>query len=181
MIQFQPDRLHFNWRRRERGQPYPRYPEMIAGFEKCFNEFDAFVAEQGLGFVQPVAFELTYLNHVTADDGWKSAADLPKILRDFCWKAEGDRFLPIPASVFWQAAFQLPNNTGLLVAKLNEAVRTQDEARVLVLELSARGLNPDKSTAGLRDWFDQAHVWIVNGFADLTMLDIQKTNWGRER
>ena len=151
LIQFQPDRLHFNWRRREGEPTYPHYPEMIDRFMESFAVLEKFVAELGLGVIQPVVYEMTYINHMAQGAGWETIDDLPKVFRDFSWTKDENRYLPRPANVSWQAAFELPDGGGRFSAKLNQAKRSADSPMFLLLELTARGIGQDKTPGAARN------------------------------
>jgi len=179
LVQFQPDRLYFNWRSREEEPDYPRYGEMIDGFAKYYELLEEFIAREGLGLVKPTVCELTYINHISQNQGWNDLSDMPKVFKDFCWTPQEGRFLPAPVNISWKAVFPLPNDTGVLFAKLGQAVRKNTP--LIVLELTARGIGKETTVSGMKDWFDMAREWIVKGFADLTSDEVQKTVWGRER
>lgn len=178
LIQFQADRFYFNWR--ERGTEYPRYSHIIQRFESARAKLDAFVADFNLGHIVPVEYELTYFNQIPRGEGWDSNDDLNQVFRDFNWTADPKRFLPNPSVTTWQARFALPDEAGLLAARLSQGKRRTDDKAVLVLELSAKGIGKDSSEAGVRAWYDTAREWIVRGFADLTTDKVQQTVWERE-
>jgi len=179
LIQFQLDRFYYNWR--QRGDDYPRYPSIIEKFEKAKNQLDAFTNEIQLGTINPVEYELTYINHVSIGQGWENIDDLPRVIRDLTWQREKHHFLPNPANVAWQVKFSLPDGKGSLNVKLNQTTRKVDNVRGLILELTAKGLGEEKTPRAMRSWFDLAHEWIVRGFTDLTTEEIQETVWKRER
>lgn len=174
LVQFQWDRYYFNWRHRD--DEYPRYSNIIKGYERARAALDEFLQELGFGPLKPLEYELTYINHIPKGSGWESTDDLPNVFTDFNWEVRQKRFLPKPANLSWHTRFPLPDDKGWLTVKLNQGKRKDDEMPVLLLELAARGMGPD-----MRQWFDLAHEWIVRGFADLTTDKIQTTNWKRER
>jgi len=51
---------------------------------------------------------------------------------------------------------------------------------MLLLNLTARGIEETRTREGMWNWFEMAHDWIVNGFSDLTSLEVQKKIWGRQ-
>lgn len=179
LIQFQPDRLYYNWR--HRGDDYPRYPSIVSKFEKARVHLEAFTKEMNLGTVKPIDCELTYINHILRGQGWSSINDLPNVIPDFSWRTDKHDFLPNPTNVAWQVRFELPENKGWLNVKLNQATRKTDSVPSLILDFSARGLGDEKTGKSMRNWFDMAHEWIVRGFTDLTAEQIQKTFWKREQ
>jgi uncharacterized protein (TIGR04255 family) len=179
LIQFQPDRLYYNWR--HRGDDYPRYPSIIEHFEKAKIHLEAFTSEMKLGTIKPVDCELTYINHILQGQGWESINDLPNVISDFSWQKEKHKFLPNPKNVSWQVRFELPENNGWLNVKLNQATRKTDSVPSLILDLTAKGLGDKKTGNAMRNWFNLAHEWIVRGFTELTAKEIQETFWKRER
>ena len=177
LIQFQFDRLHFNWRHRE--AEYPRYPYMIETFEKVYDINSNFFMEYDLGPLQPIECELTYINHLPKGREWESTADLQNIFSDFTWNQKRERFLPEPQGFSWRAKYSLGGEKGALAIKLDHGTRISDKNQVFVLDLTARGIGDSTSKEDIRKWFDLAHEWIVRGFTDLTTPKIQKL-WERE-
>jgi uncharacterized protein (TIGR04255 family) len=178
VIQVQPDRFYFNWRRRR--EKYPRYIHVIANFEKVMQEVKTFFGELRLGEFKPNECDLTYINHIPKGKGWETLADLQKVLRDFLWTPQRERFLPEPNKISWQTEFPLPKDKGFLTIILKQATRTEDKNSLFILELVARGIGVSTDDKGIREWFDLAHEWIVRGFTDLTTDEIQKDIWERE-
>ena len=179
LVQLQADRLHYNWRHREKEPKYPHYDEIVDRFFESFTTLESFAAEASIGVIQPIACELTYINHIPQGSGWQAIDDLPKMFRDFLWTAK-ERYLPSPTSEAWHVVFPLPNGQGRLTAKLNQGSRKPDDAKVLIFELTARGIGDDRSQGGMRRWFDMAHEHIVKGFADLTTEEAQINLWKRQ-
>jgi len=179
LIQFQFDRVYFNWRRRQ--EIYPRYPYVIEQFEKVLNTVVDFFNEFELGKLEPIEYELSYINHIPKGQGWSTIDDFPRVFSDFVWKQTTGRFLPNPVNIAWQTNFELPEKKGHLTVSLKEAIRTEDKVPIFVLELTARGLGESTSKNAIYEWFDVAHEWIVRGFTDLTTSEVQMLFWEREK
>lgn len=177
LVQFQLDRFYFNWRRRQ--SAYPRYDHVIKNFERALNIIENFFCEFELGELKPIEYELSYINHISKGQGWNTIDDLPRIFSDFVWKQTKARFLPNPEKVAWQIEFPLDEKKGHLIVNVKQATRTEDKIPLLVLELKARGIGESTGKEAIREWFDLAHEWIVQGFTDLTTPEIQKI-WERE-
>lgn len=178
LVQFQFDRFYFNWRYRQ--NVYPRYPYVIEKFENVRNTIVDFFRESELGKLNPIEYELTYINHMIKGREWTTVDDLSKIFSDFIWKQTPGRFLPNPANVAWQIEYPLLEKKGHLIVSLKPAIRTEDKVPLLVLELTARGFDESVGKDAFRKWFDMAHEWIVRGFTDITTADIHKI-WEREK
>lgn len=175
LVQFQKDRFYFNWRKRK--SDYPRYPHVIGSFETVFEKVNGVLRDFEIGEIEPVEYELTYINRIPRGMGWETIDDLPLVFSDFVWNKKASRFLPSPADVRWTASFSLPEKRGRLVINLMPAIGTEDELPILVYELKAHGFDSD---IDIRDWFDLAHEWIVRGFTDLTTKKMHKI-WGLEK
>lgn len=169
LIQFQNDRFYFNWRKKE--TPYPRYQHIIDNFETVSSAVTDLFKEFDLGVLEPMEYELSYINHIPRGIGWEALDDLPEVFTDFIWNAPAERFLPYPEQVSWLAEFSLPEQKGQLIISLKQAIRIDDELPVLVYELKAIGVDREKVA---RNWFDLAHEWLVLGFADLTTDKMHK-------
>ena len=177
LIQFQSDGFYFNWRRRE--GDYPRYEHVIENFKKVANIIEDFYEEYELGSIEPMEYELTYINHIPKGGGWDSIEDLPRVFSNLNWAQMEGRFLPRPDIVSWQAVFLLPEGKGRLIVSLKQGTRSEDQVAVLILELKVLGIDNSAKKEGLRDWFNLSHEWIVRGFADLTTPEIHEL-WERE-
>src|SRR3990172_9115889 len=137
LVQFQFDRLYFNWRRRQ--SEYPRYPFVIEQFEHVLHTIEAFLKEYDLGELNPIEYELNYINHIPKGEGWDTIEDLPKIFQDFGWTQRSERFLPKPANITWAMEFPMQGQMGRLIISLKQATRIEDKVPLFVLELSTRG------------------------------------------
>lgn len=91
LVQFQPDRIYFNWRQRE--DIYPRYENIIRNFDKVLDTLIAFFEESRFGEFTPVECELTYINHIEKKPESETAEEMRKVFRDFPWN-ESERFFP---------------------------------------------------------------------------------------
>lgn len=180
LIQLQSDRIYFNWRKREASPTYPRYPFVIESFRKNYAALGKLASDMGLGPLQPQVLDLTYINVLVRGDLWNDVNDLKTIFRGFGWQPIPSSFLPQPEGLVFHAEYPLPNGQGKLTVKLLHGNRRTDNAEIYSFNLSARGIGPDTTEAGMRQWFDLAREWIVRGFTDLTTLEIQKSAWGRE-
>ena len=52
LIQFQDDRIIFNWRKRPEAGDYRRYPYVIEGFNTALDTLHSFVEDYGLGAIE---------------------------------------------------------------------------------------------------------------------------------
>ena len=177
IIQIQGDRFVHNWRKISPESEYPRYESLIKGFQEHLSKFDTFLAEADLRQVQPLQYELTYVNQIPQGDAWSTLEDIGKVFPDFAWKANPQRFLSHPQSISWASVFELPDRLGRLHASVKyELVNNHP---TLLFVLTVRGIGSYTSLEALQNWFDIGHEWIVCAFADLTDEEIQTKIWKR--
>ena len=177
LVQLQPGRFLFNWRRRKNAGPYPRYNTLSDRFFGLFQEFQSFVSENRLGEIEVSEYELTYINHIFEQENWKFPDSIDRVIEHFSWKKERYEFLPKPFPINWQVRFDFREGPGALLAKVSSARHAKEEKDVLVLELSARGVPAETPLSEMKNWFSHAHRWIVRGFEDLTSEEAQKELW----
>lgn len=181
LIQIQRDRFLHNWKKVRPEDQYPRYKDVIDRFKERFAEFCSFVKAEDLGDIEPLQYEMTYVNHIPKGEGWNSLADVGDIFPDFTQHSNAERFLPTPDQVNWRTSFQLPEKQGRLHVVIRNVQRTEDSHPIILFELTARGMPNDTSLDAMWEWFDLAHIWIVNGFTDLTDSDVRRTIWEQIR
>lgn len=181
LIQVQRDRFLHNWKKEREDDQYPHYDYVINSFRECLTIFEDFLEENKLGAIEPVQYELTYINHIPQGDGWTALSNLRNVFPDFAWRAPDQRFLPVPENINWQTSFVLPEQSGRLHASIRLGKRRSDQRATFLFELTARGISEDRSRSAMWSWFDVAHEWIVRGFTDLTGEELHKTLWRRKR
>jgi uncharacterized protein (TIGR04255 family) len=179
IIQVQRDRFLHNWKKVRPEDEYPRYPKVIEMFQDRLSQFEAFLRENDLGVIEPVQYEMTYINHIPQGEGWTTLNEIGKVFPDFALRADQQRFLPEPEGINWRTSFALPEQAGRLHVKIQHGKHRETQQPILVLDLTVRGIGADRSVEGMKEWFDLAREWIVCGFADLTSEDVQRDVWRR--
>ena len=177
VIQIQRDRFLVNWRRVQPGDEYPRYRKFIQMYRTHLSAFFDFLRETGLPSPSPSQYEMSYINHIPCGDGWKSFQEIGQVFPDLSWRHKTSRFLADPEHFDWKTSFPLPDRAGRLRVSITTGMRRQDDAPVLILDLTARGMSPDASLDGMMRWHDLAHTWMVRSFEDLTSAGIQQSVW----
>ena len=67
MMQIQNDRFIKNWSKGSANAKYPHYTPVIKpAFERDFNRFKTFVADEKLGAIKVNQCEVTYISHIIA-------------------------------------------------------------------------------------------------------------------
>jgi hypothetical protein len=144
------------------------------------SKFQSFLYENGLGVIEPLQYEMTYVNHISQGDGWIKMDEIGNVFPDFCFRLNERRFLPEPEGINWRTTFVLPNKVGRLHVTIRNGILRDKNIPVLMIELTVRGIGNDKSMEGMWPWFDLAREWIVRGFADLGSDQVQKDVWRRK-
>ena len=178
LIQIQRDRFLHNWKKVREADEYPRYVRVVKDFRERLATFETFLADTKPGVIDPLQYELTYVNHIPRQDRVASISEIRRAFPDFAWREES-RFLPAPEAFNWRTVFVLPNQVGRLHVSMRTWTRPQDGSPMLLLDLTARGMPNAKDREGMWSWFDLAHEWIVRGFADVTGQEFQHDVWRR--
>lgn len=179
LVQVQRDRFLHNWKKVRLEDEYPHYDKVIAMFRERLASFETFLKESDLSQIQPRQYEMTYVNHLPQGDGWQALHELASVFPDISWRTTNGRFLPTPEALNLRMSFVLPDRSGRLHATVRTALRRQDNLPMLLLEMTARGMPKEQSRDAMWKWFDIAHKWIVQGFADITGDAMHKNVWKR--
>lgn len=178
LLQLHNARFVYNWRRSSWEEDYPHFEEIFEQFEGYYSQFSKFVSDRGIGELEPVEYELTYTNHIFKGEGWETTSEIGNLFRDLTWQDGESRFLGEPTGLGWQATFALPDGAGELTAHLKHGQRRSDNWPVFVLTMIAKSNFEDATPPEFEEWFQVAHDWIVNGFADLTS-EVAQELWKR--
>lgn len=177
LLQLQPNRFYFNWKRPGPDSPYPRFAALQPIFQEYVTKLGAFVTEESLGPLQIKGFELQYSNHIFQGEGWNTLADIGKVFPDLAWRSirrpQGDA-----KGFAWQGTFENP--FGNLVADIKHGLTKGSPPRqLLIFELRAVKTGDAMALNELDGWLHDANSLIVSAFEDLTNPKIQKEVWKR--
>ncbi len=181
LIQFQPDRFVFNWRKPLNGGEYPRFSWVKEQFGAEYRRLLGFLEERDMVVPTPELCEVTYVNHIFAGEGWTEHADLHAVFPS----------LQIPAVSLEAAAAEdadvrirfsmvgRDGQLGRLHVRAFPAVRTTDEAKLFVVNLVARRRPASGDVSAVLEALHDGHDWIVVAFRDMTS-DRMHAIWGLE-
>ena len=175
LMQLQADRLLFNWRRLTPDMVYPRFENLLPMFMSQVKAFAQFVEDQGLGQLCPVISELTYVNHVVADDNWSGLNALGDVFVDVDWKPAAHR-PPKPIGVAWQAAW----SSGTLNVRANvKTAQVPPEGKEFAVVELKTGASVT-TLLNLETWFQSANEAAVTAFLEMTTPWAQHELWQRQ-
>jgi uncharacterized protein (TIGR04255 family) len=187
LIQLQADKFLYNWRKLDENDQYPHFQEVYQAFEGEWQKFQTWWSDiqksnppsfsepefqSFLRFLQPIRYELTYINQIDVSLGWSNPGEHQKVF-NFIGRSWESCTLGQPALQNTNLEFVLPNGLGTLSVVVSQAMKL-DETPLLFCELTAR--SPD-ARVELSRWFEAAHQNVVQTFIDLLQEDIKKI-WG---
>ncbi len=176
IIQIQRDRFLNNWRKNRLEDEYPGYDKLFKLFQENLSIFKDFLQETNLEELQPLQYELSYVNHILQGEGWNSLADVETVLPLFNRQNFPENFPELEA-INWRTTFALPNRHGGLYVAIRSAIRSQDKRSLILLDLTARGIGSQRSLLSMQEWFDLAHQFILQGFGSFASKEIQNKIW----
>ena len=181
LIQVQQDRFVFNWRRIQ-GQDYPRYEHVKASFREKFAIFQRFLADEQLGAPRLNQWELTYVNHIPAGEGWHRHGELGSVVPLLDSSADCG-FLPEPEDIALRVRYRITggvDSVSRLYVEANPGFDPTSGNPVIGLTLTARGGLDQSAEGSLESQLDVGREWIVRGFAEVTSKKMHRY-WERER
>jgi uncharacterized protein (TIGR04255 family) len=185
LVQVQQDRFVFNWRKHHTDgiEEYPRYPEVKQRFQRHVQTFSDFLREEHLGRLEINQCEVTYLNHITKDNGWGEQVGLHEVIT--LWSdQQSEDYLPDPEDVRFTARYVLRRDDdhpiGRLTIATEPGIRASDKSRMLILRITARGAPAGPSLGEALAFLDRGRAEIVRSFAAVTTHAMHE-KWGRRQ
>lgn len=178
LIQLQPDRYLFNWRKRDDGTEYPSYSVNSQKFLDLFKEFRQFCDSAQLDDPTPEIAEVTYINHIRTESAESAVELFGKVFVGMRWET-ADGWLPKPESAGFNRSFVIDKSRGRLHATAAVAVDLVRKEELVRLELTARVIHPAGDAVQIEESLQLAHDWVVSGFASMTSPEIQEKRWKR--
>lgn len=180
VIQMQSDRLSFSWRKLDNKRPsdYSSYEVVWTHFLSSLNAICGFAKNDCKSPLEVNFLELAYINVIPFSD-FGGAENIHKCIPSitsenippYLGKSEAVNFLwdiPIDAA---GAKFKIQGLTG---ADKNSGDRL---LRLDFVQKGAVDLTFDKDSKEIHNWFDEAHLRIVNAFKDMTSEYMHKEIW----
>jgi uncharacterized protein (TIGR04255 family) len=164
LIQLQPDRLLYNWRKTENKIEYPHFDSVYGEFKKVLNELE------GLYNIKEKInqLEVTYFDHIYIDDLGMKDYELDKIFNFWNFGKSLKNFenrLTIPQ----------PEINGNLNFMFQSGTKKDDKKKLIATEMTCRGIITKEQT--LDEWYNKSHDILLDFFLELTTDEIQQ-KWG---
>lgn len=166
LIQIQPDRLLFNWRKTSDEQDYPHFHNVLKEFLEVYNglkkycELDENLNQQ----------EVTYVDHILMEDFERSNDYNPSNILNIYNIDEKTKI----NSLFQFFTIPVKNLNGNMHLQLKSATRNQDNRNIISMESICRGAPSGRS---LKQWYYEAHDNLIELFKNITTKNA-KEKWG---
>lgn len=178
LLQVQRDWFAFNWRKTPRHGDYERYESGRQRFERYYRALDEFLDREADVSIHPTQCEITYVNHVEADD--ETTHPLLDALLTGLTFHRGEH-LPLPGDVEFSSHYNMTEGSGAR-GRLHVDARTVSDGlgapHLAVMTLTARGAPLTPNLHGVLEFLDRGREWIVHGFDELTTTQMH-VRWGK--
>ena len=176
LLQVQRDRFIHNWRKMESHSAYPRYASLLHAFKAEFEHFIDFAKKNELGAVRTVQCEVTYVNHLEADQWWQSHREVEKI---FQLQLNYSDLPQLEDFRFYQRHILRVADqfVGRLHVSVEPVKRLPDGVPAFTVRLTARGAPLSTGLDGVYSFFALGRESIVRGFTGLTTPAMHEA-WG---
>lgn len=175
LVQVQHDRLHVNWRQTGAMPKYPRYPRVRHLFEQRFTDLASFTEGADIGTLAITQAEVSYINAIDATD--EQLGQLDRVLGN--WHAPSTH-LGVPEQTRVVLVFLVPGvgEPPVRMFVTIDPSKRPDGRTALLLTLTVRGAPTGAALKNALEFMDQAHIHIVQSFAELTP-EAMHTLWRR--
>ncbi|SCZ52903.1 TIGR04255 family protein [Thiohalomonas denitrificans] len=181
LIQIQQDRFIRNWRRINDVNEYPRYESHVRPkFVEDYELFSRFLVQEGIGRLVPTQCEITYINHIPADESWREHCDYATIFS--FWQNFGTSEGIVLEDVSANLNFLMHKEdefVGRLRVNSRPGYRASDKMPVYVFTLTARGRPLGEGLDGVIKFFDFGRSAIVDQFTKMT-TPLMHMHWRRK-
>jgi uncharacterized protein (TIGR04255 family) len=183
LIQLQPDRLWFNWRRTRETDVYPRYQTLRHEFAGLFSTFLSVLPEDRRAGAAIDMCELGYINHIDARGELNPNSHLPlhRIL-EFIGEPPTEALSPVEdVQVQLRSVLRGHDRSplGRMYLNASPAFRAADRMPIYLLELTVRIKPTGATTEDALAALDQGHELVVAAFRDVTTEEFHRV-WGLE-
>jgi uncharacterized protein (TIGR04255 family) len=178
LLQISPSRFIANWRKMRDEDEYPRFSAAYENLTDGWRRFLEYAAGNELGHPRCNHYELTYINHILADNAGPLHEQASELFTLFRWPALDERLFESPLrGLSHRFQVRLKNDRGTLAIALRHGERQIDRKRTFILEFTAYGA-ADGDATDRDQWFSLAHEAIVETFASVTTKAAHE-RWGR--
>lgn len=170
LIQIQPSKFIFNWRKLKSADEYPRFDHLAPTFIALWERFQSFAQKRSVPQIaKPLRFELTYINHFDESRGWTGPKDNKRLLK-FLQPVDVNKFTCAGAESHLFYEQKTTNSTLTLSTK--QGSRRPDNTPILLMELNMKHRYIEGESA--LEWFNSANSTINEIFVELTTLEAHK-------
>lgn len=159
LIQLQPNRINFNWRKRKDNDAYPRFIPVYSEFSDLYTKLLK-ISKEGVVANQ---YEIAYINHISLDDFHNNPSNILSTLQ----------FSSSLGNINLNYTIPKKEMGGSLTVTIQKGKRIDDNREILIFNVSLRGFS-DK--VDIKLWFDQAHEVLIDHFNG-SITKEAKTKW----
>jgi uncharacterized protein (TIGR04255 family) len=181
LVQLQNDWLAFNWRKTSPDTGYRHYEYGDRRLRELYTTLGEYCASDGLGVVRPLQVEISYVNHIPANEGgWSNHSDLGLILNSIA-KPRAEGRLPKAELASYTSQYVVVGDDEAPLGRLHVEAQPRfvDAEPAFMLRLTYRGAPEAPDLDGVFAALERGHHWIVGGFDELTTGTMHEL-WGRK-
>ena len=178
IIQVQRDRFTFNWRKSEEQQQYPGFSSIFERFEEFYNRFGLIIKDLQIGSVNPLQYELTYIDQLFRGDGWDTLDDIEQVYTMLVDSQKPDSFWDGADYVSWRTSFPIVDLYGRLHLSISNRIKMPEQRQTLQTDFTVRGFSENPEFP-MPVWFKSARDRIREKFVSIFRENIQTKIWER--
>ena len=155
LLQLQPDRILFNWRKNTQLEEYPSFSVILNQFELFIESISKFIPD----IIERInQLEVTFVDKIFIDTFGSSSIKLDRIFSPI-------KFSDVVKTIRCNIAFPHEEIKGNLIFDLKSGNNNADNRRILISETTCRGMKNEGET--ISEWYHRAHEILLDFFIHL--------------
>lgn len=165
LVQIQPDRLLFNWRKTNDTDEYPHFSNVYHEFKNIYEKLSEICSFEN----KDNQLEVAYVDHIIIDEFGKNDFNPSEILSIF----NIDKKKTVN-SIEQNITFPVKNLLGNINLQIVSATRNNDKRKIFRMESTCRGARKNEP---MDNWYENAHNELLKLFSNIT-TEKAKQVWG---
>lgn len=171
LVQIQPDRFIYNWRKKRKKKPYTRFEEVFKEFDKYHSAFISGLKKSYKRLPEYEALRLTYINFVPISDFGTQIADISKLFKGFDFNSNWPNKPKNIRHVFFYDVEELKSEMRIII---DSVLRNDDATPAIRFEIQIGGSVIDGDKPPFKKWYMEARKKINCTFKEMTQPGMHK-------
>lgn len=180
LLQYQSDRIHFNWRAGENYSTYPRYEPICEKFLLHYQQINNLIQDRFSRSLNPTTLEMSYTNLIPKEDVG-DFDNLDSLLNQSFWKPNALQYANKMQGFQCAYRVSVDDYYAALNVNISTVINPNTGEQFFRIDLNVQGKcieEYSEGVEGLKRWYDGIRIVIVDSFDKMTTENMHQ-KWGR--